>query len=159
MNTMLLIVGKPPGYMKRSDVFGLLALVVCLGAILFFVLAAPEREPQIYAPVEVAGSALVLQPSQEAGASHVAVDSTLAKSGFVTVHRAFGDAPADVLGVSEFLTPGNYSDLLIPLSTPTEAGSSYFVLMFLDDGDGVYEPRVDLPVMTDGKVIKEKLIL
>lgn len=145
--------------MKRNDLVGLLMLTVFLGGVLALAVLAPQSEPKVYGPVEVPGSALAILPNQEAGASEIQVNATLGEPGFVTVHQAVGEAPADVLGVSAFLFAGEHSDLSVPLITTTEAATRYFVLMFVDDGDGVYESGVDLPVKVDGVVIKEKLEL
>lgn len=143
--------------MTRNDVVGVVVLVGCLGGLFALAVLAPQAEPQVYGPVEVPDSSLSLLPGQEAGAAEVQVNATLAKPGFVTVHHAMGEAAADILGVSTFLPAGEYTDLSVPLVTTTEPATYYFLLLFLDDGDGVYEPGIDLPVKVDGEVIKEKL--
>lgn len=146
--------------MKRQDIFGLVALVVCLGGVFALAVLAPEKaEPQVYAPLEVPGSALGVLLEQQAGADEIIVAATLAEPGFVTIHHAVGEAPADVLGVSDLLPAGQYPELAVPLATKTQEATTYFLLLFVDNGNGVYEPGVDLPVKVDGMVLKEKLEL
>ncbi|MDQ5952101.1 MAG: hypothetical protein QG626_228, partial [Patescibacteria group bacterium] len=81
------------------------------------------------------------------------------QEGFVTVHLAIVEPPGPLIGKSPLLSIGTHLDLLVTTTEPISPPGEYFVLLFADDGDGVYESGVDLPVMSDGKVIKEKISL
>lgn len=144
--------------MQKGDISGLVIVVLVILGIAGFLVFAPKAEPVVYGPVEVTGSSLVVaEPAL--GAREVLVSVEVIKSGFVTVHQAIGDAPGPIVGASALLAVGSQTDVAVVMTEPLFAGQDYFVLMFADDGDGVYESRIDLPVMSDGVVIKHKLSL
>lgn len=137
--------------MKKGDIFGLVSLVVMLGGLAALFAFAPERSEVVFAPIEVKGSALVLV---EAGEPGVVVDAVLGKSGFITLHSMIGNAPSTILASSDFLEEGIHSALTLSVSGGLALGEGYVMLMVADDGDGVYEPGVDRPVMVNGEVIR-----
>ncbi len=141
--------------MKRTDLLPLIALILFIGGIGFFMLA-PKKPKVDYVPVEVPGSSVTLAPQQEPD-NTVEVKATVIEPSFITVHGAMGAAPTAPFGESAYLAPGTYDDLVIHLDTPMSVFETYYVLMFLDDGNRVYERGIDLPIMVNGQVIKEKL--
>lgn len=137
--------------MKKGDIFGLVSLVVMLGGLAALFAFAPERSEVAFQPIEVEGSALVLI---EAGEPGVIVDAVLGKAGFITLHDTIGDAPSTILASSDLLEEGIHSALILSVSGGLNLEGSYVMLMVADDGDGVYEPGVDRPVMVNGEVIR-----
>ncbi|HRH32064.1 MAG TPA: hypothetical protein PLK06_01940 [bacterium] len=144
--------------LQKGDWLGVAIVIVLLVGIGAFIAFAPKTEVRVYAPVEVTGSAVVLG-EVVVDATSVPVTAEVKQAGFVTVHRAIGEAPGPLIGQSPLLSVGTHADLLVPTTEPISPPGEYFVLLFADDGDGVYESGVDLPVMSDGKVIKEKISL
>ncbi len=139
-------------FIEARDKLGVgivLVILVIIGAIVFL---RPKPEVFVYAPVEITGSTLTAddQPSDDS----VQVDAEVKQAGFVTVHEAMGDAPGPVVGQSALLQPGSYPDLAVNMSGSLTTPGGYFVLLFTDDGDGIYEPGVDLPVKSNGTVVK-----
>lgn len=137
--------------MKKGDIFGLVSLVVMLGGLAALFALAPERSEVAFMPIEVEGSALVLIDAGEPG---VVVDAVLGKPGFITLHDTIGDAPSTILASSDLLEEGIHSALTLSVPSGLDPEGSYVMLMVADDGDGVYEPGVDRPVMVNGEVIR-----
>lgn len=144
--------------LQKGDWVGIITIVVLLCGIAAFIALAPRAEVQVYAPVEVTGSSLVVS-EQQTGENTVKVSAELKRAGFIAVHQAMGEAPGPIVGQSPLLSVGNYADLVVATTEMLRPTEDYFVLLFVDDGDGVYELGVDLPVMSEGKVIKQKLSL
>ncbi len=87
------------------------------------------------------------------------LDAVLGKAGFITLHQRVGDAPGPLLASSTLLSEGIHSAFVLEVSGGLSDLESYLLLMVADDGDGVYEPGVDLPVMVDGQVIRVPVAL
>ena len=143
--------------MQKGDVFGLVIVITLLVGIGIFFAYAPKASPDVYAPVEITGSAVTSVAQTDDNA--VQVSAEVKREGFVTVHQAIGEAPGPVIGHSPLLTVGTHTDLVIETTEGLLSLNDYFVLLFVDDGNGVYEAGVDLPVMSNGVVIKERLSL
>jgi len=141
-------------YIKKEDLGGLVILFVMIVIIAAFFVFAPNASELSYKPIEQTGSQLTVVPPDLEHLGEVRVDTILKAAGFVTFHEAIGQAPGAVVGSSIYLEPGEYKDLVIKLAKPLEANNQYFALMFADNGNHAYDTGVDLPVMSDGKVIK-----
>ena len=144
--------------MRLNDVLGLLAGIVVLGGLGAYFLWSPEGTRVEYVPTEVTGSQVTEIQVADDGRS-VLIDANIEQAGFLTINAALGEAPGPALASSELLEPGEYDGVQVEVEPSLDASGEYFVLMFVDDGDGVYEPRIDLPVMSDGQVIKEPFSL
>lgn len=144
--------------MQKGDWFGLAIVITLLVGIGIFFAYAPKAPRDGYVPVEVTGSSVSVVATPEEGRA-VQVSAEIKKPGFVTIHEAIGDAPGPIIGHSPLLTVGSHSNLTIETTEPLFPPYEYFVLLFVDDGDSVYEAGIDLPVMSEGQVIKQKLSL
>ena len=72
----------------------------------------------------------------------------LQKPGFVVVHEDVAGAIGGILGASGVLPSGETKNLeSIPLSRLTREGERLYVMLHLDDGDGVFDPVKDKPVL------------
>ena len=140
--------------MKKEDLGGIAILFVVIAVVAAFFLFAPNAPVISYRPIEETGSALSVADPDGQHLGEIHVDAVLKTPGFITFHEAIGQAPGGVVGSSPYLEPGEYKDLVITLTTPLEPVNQYFALMFKDDGNKVYDPGIDLPVMSEGKVIK-----
>ncbi len=141
-------------YLKKEDVTGLVIVLVMVLLIAAFFIFAPKAPEISYVPVEATGSALSVAEPDAEQLGEITVDAVVKTPGFITFHQAIGQAPGEVVGRSVFLEPGEYKDFIIKLAEPLEPVNQYFALMFKDDGDKVYRAGVDLPVMSEGAVIK-----
>ncbi len=136
--------------MKKGDITGLAFLFLMLGGLAAFFMFAPDAPEVSFAPLEVSGSSLTIE---EAQGSMVQIDASIQKEGFITIHEAMGVAPGKIIGVSDLLKPDAYTNYVVS-SEHLESGVNYFALLIVDDGDGVYEPGIDRPVMVNGEVVK-----
>ncbi|MFC7074051.1 PGF-CTERM sorting domain-containing protein [Halovenus rubra] len=96
------------------------------------------------AEVTVRGGATVSLSDQETDGMTVIVDSTeLEDGGFVTIHDSSlldGDAVGSVVGVSEYLEPGSYESLEIPLDEEMTADDTLIAMPHRDtNGNKMYD--------------------
>lgn len=137
--------------MKKDDIFGgviLLIVIVAIGLFLYFAKSAPELS---YGPVELTGSVLRATPNST---TEVTISGTLVKSGFVTIHQAMGTAPGEIVGTSGLIGAGTFSDVVIHLTKPMEYAGPYVALLHVDNGDGVFVVKDDMPVTSNGASVR-----
>ena len=125
-------------------------LAIALFAFIFWL--APEAPELSYAPIDVGGGSIAV-PAQT-NTNTVTFSADLKKAGFVTIHESVGPAPGEIIGTSSYLPEGETVDAIIPLSTAMVPGLTYVALLHVDDGDGVYDTLKDMPVKTDGSVVR-----
>lgn len=137
--------------MKRDFLIILLVILalVGIGLLMFW---SPEASNRAYGPVDVGGGEL--QVGEQANLDRVELTATLAAPGWITIHQAMGSAPAQIIGTSEYLPVGNYLGLTIDLDEPMLPGYKYIALLHVDDGDQEFESHFDLPVETEGNVVR-----
>lgn len=84
-------------------------------------------------------------------------NAVLDQSGFIIIHEDSSGAPGRIIGVSNLLEPGNYSNIEIYLSRKIEGGERLYAMLHRDSGDGVFNPRQDTPVvnMDDNIVLSD----
>lgn len=139
--------------MSRRDVATTMTVIAVLGVLGVLVFLAPEASEErvaVYAPVDIPGTVMT---ASAPALYRVDAWTTLHQPGFVTIHKSMGGAPGELIGQSPYLdtTTVISSIALNPLLTP---GGDYIALLFVDDGDGVFELGVDLPVTNDGQPVR-----
>jgi hypothetical protein len=140
-------------WIKKEDRMGFVTISVILLLIGAFFLFAPKAKEVVYAPIEITGSQLsVVAPEKGKTLEGITVNAILKQPGFITVHRSIGGAPGEIVASTPLLQPGEYSAYEIPGVFTVE--DDFIIMMFVDDGDGVYKARIDLPVMSNGVVLK-----
>lgn len=138
--------------LQKGDVIGLGMVLAVIGFIALFFLFAPKAPEVVYAPKEVAGARLEVMTSTLAASTFTVVAPEAA---FVTVHEAVGEAPGPVLGVSEILAPSPEPRVIqLDLGETSWPPTKLIALLFSDDGDGVFEAGIDLPIATNGVVVR-----
>lgn len=140
-----------------KDALPLVIPFVIVGGLVLLLTKAPAAPELAYIPVEYTGSQVITE-GQPAGAQAIISSVTAKTASFITVHESLSGAPAQIIGNSALLPVGEYTNIAIPLTQDTLPGYRYIVLMMADDGDGVYEPGIDLPVMSEGQVIKRDFV-
>lgn len=138
--------------MKKGDLAGLVMLLAAIGVLGLFFVLAPEAPEVDFGPVDVGGGSL--EVLQSPSMTTVVFSAELAKPGFVSIHESVGPAPGPVIGVSSLTTAGEHADQTIALREPMTPGLTYIALLHVDDGDAVYESSEDMPVKTDGAVVR-----
>ncbi|MDQ5952645.1 MAG: hypothetical protein QG626_774, partial [Patescibacteria group bacterium] len=82
--------------LQKGDWLGVAIVTVLLVGIGVFIAFAPKTEVRVYAPIEVTGSTVTLG-EVVADATSVLVAAEVKQEGFVTVHRAIGEAPGPLI--------------------------------------------------------------
>ncbi len=141
--------------MKKDDIFGgiiLIIVIAAIGVFLYFAKSAPELS---YGPVEVVGSAIsVTTPTKY----ETKILVTIVKPGFVTLHRSVGSAPGPMIGVSDLLNIGENVEVDIKLSDEMTEGEPFVLLLHVDDGDGMFVVTDDMPVKSNGDIVRADFI-
>lgn len=75
--------------------------------------------------------------------------ASLSTPGFVVIHKDDEGEFGEVIGVSSVLPSGPNYQMSIPLRTPTNNNGSYYAVLYFDNGNGVFEPGLDLPTLTN----------
>lgn len=137
--------------MKKDDVIGgvmLLIVILAVGAFFLFAKQAPELA---YGPVEIAGTSLAF----DSVVSDTAVTfvPTAIQAGYITVHESLGGAPGPIVGTSKLLAPGSMA-VTVDLVKPMTPSMPYVALMHVDDGDGMFTVKDDMPVTNGGASVR-----
>ena len=82
---------------------------------------------------------LVISPQESSAVK--ADQSYLESPGFIVVRKIFQDSPADVIGVSAYLSSGFHKDT--GLNASLVPHSTYFAFLYADDGDKVFDIHKD----------------
>ena len=137
--------------MKKDDIIGgviLLIVILGIGMFLYLAKSAPELS---YGPIEIAGSSIA---ATAPGNGEVDVTVTLMEPGFITIHRAVGNAPGPIIGSSGLVSVGENVSVTILVSEPMNAGSPYIALLHADNGDGKLVISQDMPVTSNGVSVR-----
>lgn len=140
-----------------KDALPLVIPFVIVGGLVLLLTKAPAAPELTYVPKEYTGSEVMVQ-GQPSGAQAIISTVSAKTASFITVHESLSGAPAQIIGQSALLPVGDYSNVAIRLTQETLPGYRYIVLLMADDGDGVYEPGIDVPVMSEGQVIKRDFV-
>ena len=99
-------------------------------------------------PTIAASTESIKVADQAAGMSVSVKEAALVQMGWIAVR----DGSGRTLGAGRF-EPGIHADIEVPLLRATEAGQSYQALIYVDDGDKLFDLRTDILVtQSDGSV-------
>ena len=100
----------------------------------------------------------VVVTDQPAGSLVVVSRVTLAKVGWVAVQEVKDGAVSNALGAS-LRDVGTSSDVDIILLRPMHAGVQYAVVLYVDDGNHIFERKVDKPLIdTAGAIVQSRFM-
>lgn len=71
----------------------------------------------------------------------------LEKLGFAAIYEDSNGAPGKILGASGLLTAGETNSFRITLARSTADGETAYAMLYFDDGDKVFDPAKDKPVL------------
>lgn len=146
--------------MKKIIIIGLL---VVLALILIFSKKTVdnsnlEPEPSMVTPGGASGQfaapsgdqVLILEqlPGSEVFVNGVSLDS----SGFVIIKKDESGSAGKIVGVSEFLTKGDYSGIDVGLIESMSDGLKYYLSLYEDDGNGIFDPKEDKEVKSNSNI-------
>ena len=149
--------------MKLSPTAIILAIVAVIVVVLIVVSATRRGAvptPTPTAPTLASPSANLVRVADQIATNSAKIISTaLTEGGYVVIHESTPDGtPGAVVGYSNYLEAGSYSDLTIRLTKSVKLGAVLFAMLHSDDGDKTYGfPDEDLPLKDQaGKVILQK---
>jgi len=140
---------------------------------LMVLVSACAQQTQQAQPTQEAGDAIVdkgdamveAEPSiavndqQVKGGVVMASKVILDKPGYVVVHKVAGGKPGSVIGNSDLLQKGEFSDIEVQVAD-YENENELIAMLHYDDGDGTYEfPGDDAPTVLYDKVVLTKFSL
>lgn len=138
--------------MKSGDVLTIGAVVLGLGVLGALVFLAPEAEKDVgYRPIEITGSAIT--EAYNSSMNVVDVKTNVVRGGYVTVHVSLGGAPGQIIAQSGYLVAGTTMASMLT-TEPVVVGKQYVALLHVDDGDSRFVMEDDLPVMSEGNVVR-----
>ncbi len=137
--------------MKKDDIVGgVLLLIAILGIGTFFFFAKPAPELS-YGPIEVAGSSIA---ATAVGDAEVDIIAAVQRSGFVSIHESVGGAPGPIIGYSGLISVGSNVSVTILTSQLMTPGLPYVALLHVDNGDGTFIIKDDMPVTSNGVSVR-----
>lgn len=89
---------------------------------------------------------------QTAGGSVMVTGVSATKVTWVTVRENNAGKLGNILGARR-IEAGNNQNVEVVLLRPTQAGKEYFVVLFEDNGDKVFNHKTDMQVVKDGDVL------
>ena len=98
---------------------------------------------------QVATGDMLTVENQSAGNIVMAATVTAADSSWVAVREEIGGALGNVLGARR-VDAGEYVDVAIPLLRSTIAGNVYHVVIYRDNGDKMFDTKLDMPLVDGG---------
>lgn len=99
----------------------------------------------------------VTAPNQASGSEVFIEEVTLTQDGYVVIHKVNEDgSPGDVIGVSEALSAGEHTNIVIQLDEETAEGESVIAMLHQADGNGTFDfPGGDTPLTdAEGNIIQ-----
>jgi hypothetical protein len=71
---------------------------------------------------------------------------SLLTSGYVVIQTEVEGEFGEIIGVSPVLPDGLSEQVVVPLSIATKSDQTLFAVLYFDNGDGVFEKELDLPI-------------
>lgn len=138
-------------FLLVAVVFGVAVIIVIVAIISGT--RGPGTQPTTTPPPPVGQSTSQLSnavevTNQMATESVIIGKASLTNGGYVVIHEATAQgAPGAVIGYTNYLNPGQYTNLEIMLRKQVKTGVTLFAMLHTDDGDKTYGfPDEDLPL-------------
>ncbi|MDP2650185.1 MAG: hypothetical protein Q8P16_01335 [bacterium] len=93
----------------------------------------------------IAETGVILVADQKAGSPVMVRSVTLESDGWIVVHEERSGVVGNALGAVR-RDAGAYIDVRIPLLRPTAEGARYFVVLYRDNGDRMFNLADDFPI-------------
>lgn len=124
-----------------------IAVLILLGAFFMF---APKANHD-FGPVEVEIGAIEVE--DQGSLSQVALKVENSEPGFVVVYEAMGEAPGEIIGISDYIDAG-MDELSIDLTSTMLPGLDYIVILHVDNGDERFDVQDDKAAMVGGETVR-----
>ncbi len=107
----------------------------------------------------VVGKNAIYVSEQKPGNRVMIEFALLAQPGFVAIHENQSGNQGKILGVSSWLPAGKNQALNIPLSRATQDQETLFVMLHRDNGNGVFDPAADKPILENSDPVMMELLI
>lgn len=134
--------------------FTVLIILLALGGFIFF---APKASNLEYKPIDVGGGSITVE-NQPDDLAIVTLNAELVAPGWITIHESLAGAPATIVGTSTYIEAGVHENFVIQLTEEMAPGYRYIALLHADNGDQRFEILEDLPVETNGEVVRPSFV-
>lgn len=137
---------------KSIVIFTIIILILIIGFFVFnAVLKKNVIDEDFLIPTDEAvpnENVFELFVPEQAGGDNVFIESAMfLDGGYVVLHTEDGGAPGAVIGASELLPAGITENFLFDIDEEVVEGDVLFAMLHTDDGDGVFNSLLDVPVM------------
>lgn len=105
----------------------------------------------------VSGSGSISVKDQKDGDFVLVSKIDIENDGWVAVREDSDNGFGNILGAL-FVEAGSHSDVQVPLLRGTEAGNKYYVVLFADNGDRLFNHTVDPIIQKDGEVVVSSMV-
>lgn len=78
------------------------------------------------------------------------------QDGWIAVHDDTNGQPGKILGANYYKI-GTYQNAKIPLLRSMEDGQSYILVLHTDNGDGYFDYKIDIPLLSDSGAISSQI--
>lgn len=84
---------------------------------------------------------------QRAG-REVTISAVIPPGGYVVIHEETKDGkPGQIIGVSDYLTPGEHDSIKVTTERELVEGEKIIVMLHVDDGDKAFSANKDVPIV------------
>ncbi len=90
--------------------------------------------------------------TQTAGFRVVISEVAFEQAGWVVIHEDQAGSPGNILGAQRF-DAGAYSGGAVDLLRGSISGGTYYAMLHQDDGDKVFNHKLDLPILDENERI------
>lgn len=123
-------------------------VAVIMGSALFFRSDRKRIDPPRSSTGLIIGANAIYVADQAPSRTIAVTVVRLFRSGFIVVHEESASVPGGILGSSGALPAGETNNPApISLSRPTQDGETLYIMLHLDDGDGVFDVVKDKPAL------------
>lgn len=98
--------------------------------------------------------AAVMVANQTAGNAVTIASVETDESTWVAVREGKNGVMGNILGASR-VDAGASNNVVVDLLRPTMAGNDYYVVLFSDNGDRMFDHKMDMPMSSDGTAIAQ----
>jgi hypothetical protein len=102
----------------------------------------------------VDADAAVLVSDQAAGNTVTVASVETSESTWVAIREGVNGGMGNILGASR-IDAGASNNIVVDLLRPTMAGNDYYVVLFNDNGDRMFDHKIDMPLSSDGVIITQ----
>lgn len=113
--------------------------------------AVPGQASVAINKTALADASLATVANQPAGSLVTVANITVAAKSWVAVRDSLDGAIGNILGAA-MVPAGTYTNLQVKLLRPTVKAYNYFLTVFADDGDGVFDYKKDQMLEQNGQV-------